>query len=609
MKTSNKTWGPVWALAACSLIGCCRAAWPAGVSIEERIHHVEEDLIPEVLVTGEVRQRIKLTDRMAALKVRGLSIAVIHNGKIEWARAYGVTTDGGPPVTPATLFQAASISKPVSALAALHLVQSGKLDLDTDVNRYLKRWKVPSNRFTDQTKVTLQELLTHTAGMTVHGFPGYKSTDRLPTLEQVLNGTTPANTPAIYVDMPPGTQWRYSGGGYVVMQQLIEDVTGQPYSRFLKDAVLGPIGMSHSTFEQPLPRKLVGSVALPHDSDGQLLEGGPHTYPEEAPAGLWTNPSDLARYAIEVQSSVAGKSTRVLSQAMTRRMLSPGVNHWGLGPNLGGSAEHPYFEHGGANAGYQCELIAYEDGDGVVLMTNSDNGGALMREVVGTIAYEYQWPDFRPTTHTIARIEPRRFDLLVGSYQLAPMAVLTIAREGDHFFYQATHQGQVEIYPEDERQYFAKDIGALVTFETDEAGKGKRVTLHQSGNDMVGQRLDDATDKAIVRELAAINKRVRDQVAVTGSEPAVRRLMSEIVAGKPDYERMSPTFADVIRQRIEELQKYALQLGRVESVTFQGVRAGGADLYLVTCEHGAVQWAMLLSTDGKIDNATFQLMK
>jgi CubicO group peptidase (beta-lactamase class C family) len=477
------------------------------------------------------------------------------------------------------------------------------------VNRYLKRWKVPANRFTDQTKVTLRELLSHTAGMTVHGFPGYKVTDRLPMLEQVLNGTPPANTPAIYVNSLPGVQWSYSGGGYVVVQQLIEDVTGQTYSSFLQDVVLGPIGMSHSTYEQPLPRNLRDDAAMPYDSGGQLLEGGPHTYPEEAPAGLWTNPADLARYAIEVQKSLAGKSTRVLSQAMTRRMLGPGLNHWGLGPNVGGGAEHPYFEHGGSNAGYQCELIAYEDGDGVVLMTNSDNGGALIKEVVRTVAYEYQWPDFRPTTHRIARIDPKRFDLLVGSYRLAPTVVLTVTREGDRFFSQATHQGQFEIFPEDEHEYFARDGAASVTFATDREGRGEELTLHQGGKDLPGQRLDEATDKAIVQELATLNKRVRDQVAVPGSELAVRRLMREIAAGKPDYARMSPTLSDVIRQQIEALQKYALQLGSVESVTFEGVRPGGADLYLVTYEHGAVLWGILLSEDGNIDDATFQLKK
>jgi len=168
---------------------------------------------------------------MAELHVLGVSITVIHNGEIEWARGFGVTRVGGPAVTQGTLFQAASISKPVTAMAVLHLVGSGKLDLDADVNQYLKAWKVPTNKFTETSKVTLRELLTHTAGMTVHGFPGYASDSALPTVVQVLNGEKPANTPAILVDTIPGSDWRYSGGGFVVTQVLLQDVTGKASPR------------------------------------------------------------------------------------------------------------------------------------------------------------------------------------------------------------------------------------------------------------------------------------------------------------------------------------------------------------------------------------------
>jgi CubicO group peptidase (beta-lactamase class C family) len=242
------------------------------------------------------------------LHVLGVSITVIHNGEIEWSRGFGVTRVGGPAVTPDTLFQAASISKPVTAMAVLHLVGSGKLDLDADVNQYLKAWKVPTNKFTETSKVTLRELLTHTAGMTVHGFPGYASDSALPTVVQVLNGEKPANTPAILVDTIPGSDWRYSGGGFVVTQVLLQDVTCKAFSTLMHDVVLGPIGMSRSTYEQPLPQNRMAEAAIPYQQDGQPVPGGPHVYPEMAPAGLWTTPSDLARFAIEVQKALAGKS-------------------------------------------------------------------------------------------------------------------------------------------------------------------------------------------------------------------------------------------------------------------------------------------------------------
>jgi CubicO group peptidase (beta-lactamase class C family) len=165
--------------------------------VEQRIEHIQKDLLPIVMFKGEPRQLRTLADRMKALHVPGVSIAVIRGGKLEWARGFGVVSIGGPPVTSDTLFQAASISKPVSALAVLYLVQAGKLDLDADVNQYLKTWKVPANDFTAQAKVTLRGLLSHSAGVTVHGFRGYAAGVPLPTLVQVLDGEPPANSPAI----------------------------------------------------------------------------------------------------------------------------------------------------------------------------------------------------------------------------------------------------------------------------------------------------------------------------------------------------------------------------------------------------------------------------
>jgi len=361
-------------------------------ALEQRIQRIQDHIISPGSGKG-AGDGLSLADHMAALHVPGVSIAVIQNGEIAWARGFGVTRLGGPAVTPDTLFQAASISKPVSALAVLRLVESGKLNLDTDVNQYLKTWKVPENQFTAKAKVTLRTLLTHTAGMTVRGFPGYAANSPLPTLVQILKGEPPANTPRIFVDTVPGTSGRYSGGGYVVAQQLLEDVTGIPFPQLMRDSVLMPIGMTHSTFEQPIPASRLQAVATPYDSEGRPVPGGPHVYPEMAPAGLWTTPSDLARYALEVQKALAGKSS-VLSAAMARQMLTP-INGRGLGPQTGGRKENPYFTHNGSNEGYKCYFVAYNNGDGAVIMTNGDNGARLASDIFRTIAYEYKWSDFQ----------------------------------------------------------------------------------------------------------------------------------------------------------------------------------------------------------------------
>ena len=321
MSTSAVTGRRIAGALAAMTLGTLAAQAPS--TVEQRIERIQNGLLPAVLVKGDPVTTTKLADRMAALHVPGVSIAVIHDGKIEWARGFGVTRVGGPPVTPETLFQAASISKPVAAMAVLRLVEAGKIGLDTDVNQYLKTWKMPENSFTAKTKVTVRELLTHTAGLTVHGFAGYAFGAPVPTLVEVLNGEKPANSAPIRVDTLPGTIWRYSGGGYVVAQELVQDVTGEPFPKVMHDTVLAPIGMTKSTYEQPLPKSRMDEVATPYRGDGQPVPGGPHVYPEMAPAGLWTTPSDLARYAIEVQKSLAGKANHVLSAAMVRQMLTP----------------------------------------------------------------------------------------------------------------------------------------------------------------------------------------------------------------------------------------------------------------------------------------------
>jgi CubicO group peptidase (beta-lactamase class C family) len=595
------------------ILGILRAQGTS--EIDQHIQRIQDAILAPVLVKGETPATNKLTERMAALHVPGISIAVIHDGKIEWARGFGVARIGGAPVTADTLFQAASISKPVTAMAALHLVEAGKLNLDADVNQYLKTWKVPANSFTEKTKVTLRELLTHTAGMTIHGFPGYASDAPLPTLVQVLNGEKPANTAAIVVDTQPGTNWRYSGGGFVVTQLLLQDVTGQPFPKLMHDLVLGPIGMTRSTYEQPLPQRAAPEVtgktrmseaATPYRSNAQPVPGGPHIYPEMAPAGLWTTPSDLARYAMEVQRALAGKSNAVISAAMAREMLKPGMNKWGLGIQTGGSAEHPYFTHGGDNDGFHGVLVAYNNGDGAVIMTNSDDGGQLLGEVLRTIAYEYKWPDFQPAQQTITKIDPKILDGYVGVYRLNPNVVFTISREGEHLYAQPSGQAKGEIFPKSEREFFPKNVNAQFTFDAGADGKAKSVTLEQNGNKLTAARLDETEAKQIAESQAAVAKRFQEQAQDPRTEAALRRNIGELQLGQPDYERMSPNLADATRDQLAQLKIIMDQLGALQTVTFKGVGPGGADIYEVKFEHGSTEWRIMMDSNGKIASLGFR---
>ena len=336
--------------------------------------------------------RLGLQKLMEVYKVPGLSIAVIDNFQIVWAKGYGVTDAGSRnPVTPMTLFQAGSISKPVAASGALVLVEQGKLALDEDVNLKLKTWKVAENEFTKTEKVTLRRLMSHSAGLTVHGFPGYDVDAPLPTLVQVLNGEKPANTAPIRVDVVPGTKERYSGGGVTIEQQLMIDVTGKPFPALLRELVLDKIGMSDSSYEQPLPPARAAMTAGGTRGDGTTVHGRWHIYPEMAAAGLWTTPTDLGKFAIEIALSNHGKSNRVLSEKMTRQMLTPVIEDAGLGFFL--EKDKPgQFGHGGADEGFQALLTMNAgSGQGVAVMANSDNGIAVGEFVVRSVAKEYGW--------------------------------------------------------------------------------------------------------------------------------------------------------------------------------------------------------------------------
>ncbi|MGI8733760.1 MAG: serine hydrolase [Pyrinomonadaceae bacterium] len=460
-------------------------------SVTERIKRVENGLLPPVVIKGQAVTAMNLSDRMWFYKTPGLSVAVINNAQIEWARGYGVRETGGSEgVKSETLFQAASISKPVAAMAALRLVQQGRLNLDEDVNQKLVSWKVPGNEFTSEKKVTLRGLLSHSAGLTVHGFAGYAADAATPTLLQVLDGEKPANSKPIRADIQPGTKYRYAGGGYSVMQRLLLDVTGQPFPVLMQETVLKKIGMKHSAYLQPLPKERWSQAAVGHRPDGTKVKGNWHTYPEMAAAGLWTTPTDLARFAIEIQGSLAGKSNRVLSQEIVRQMLTPQVGGFGLGLGLAGEGTSARFSHGGANEGYRCVLVAYKNtGQGAVVMTNSDRGSSVAEELLRSIAKEYGWVDYLPKEKVLVHVDPKIYGSYAGQYELAPNFVLTITAEDGRLMGQASGQPKLELFPESEIRFFATAVSVELTFVKDASGQVTHLVLRQGGQDTTAKKI------------------------------------------------------------------------------------------------------------------------
>jgi CubicO group peptidase (beta-lactamase class C family) len=395
------------------------------VATGDRIQRVENGLLTPVVIAGR-NAGMKLTDRMAFYNVPAVSVAVIDEGRVAWARAWGTLEAGGSvPADTATLFQAASISKPVAAMAALHLVEQGRLSLDADVNSLLRSWRVPENGFTRTAPVSLRRLLSHSAGLTVHGFRGYAQGEAVPSVVQVLQGD--GNSAAVRADTIPGALWRYSGGGSTVAQVLMQDVTGVPFARLARALVLEPAGMRHSGYEQPLPPDRVAAAATGHRANGSAVYGRWHTYPEMFAAGLWTTPSDLARLAISIQKSFAGATDGILSPAMTREMLRVQAGEWGLGFAVVQGSDWISFSHGGANEGFRATFLAFANsGQGAVIMTNGDAGGALAGEILRAIAREYGWPAQQAVTRSVAELPAGSLEALAGDFTGTGGATVTV---------------------------------------------------------------------------------------------------------------------------------------------------------------------------------------
>ena len=333
---------------------------------------------------------------MELYEVPGVSVAVIRDFEVDYVEVHGVKSKStGEPVTDRTLFQAASLSKSVSAAGVMSQVQEGIVSLDTDVNDYLTSWRVPDNALQNTEHPTLRRLLSHTAGTTVSGFRGYRYTEPVPTLIQILNGEYPANSAPIVVDLVPGSHFRYSGGGYEVMEQAVRDVTGETYPDFIRELVLEPIGMVNSTYEQPLPSSLLEFAASGYYADGVAVPGGHHIYPEIAAAALWTTPTDVARFLVELQLSLRGESNQVLSRENAELLLREVKRNYALGFDLWTHRGQPYFGHSGANDGFRGRMVAHRSaGYGAVILTNSDNGLEFSDAVIRLIGQREGWPGY-----------------------------------------------------------------------------------------------------------------------------------------------------------------------------------------------------------------------
>jgi CubicO group peptidase (beta-lactamase class C family) len=432
-------------------------------------------LLPPRVLTRVAETPAPLDERMAYRRVPGLSLAVIRGGEIAWTRGHGVTeAAAASPVTPDTLFQAGSISKPVTAVATMRLAERGLLHLDEVVNSRLQGWRIPANG-PWQPRITLRHLLSHTAGLTVSGFPGYPEGAPLPTLPQILNAEYPANTPKLQCNLLPGLTYRYSGGGYTVLQLLLEEVTATPFADLLQELVLEPLGMVNSTFAQPLPAPWRDKAATGHlYCTGDAVPGRWRVHPELAAAGLWSTAPDLARFVLDMQASLQHDQGRLLRQATVQEMLTPqGDPQMGLGFFLRSGAR---FEHGGDTEGYSALFTAFmETGEGAVLMTNAESGYELNQEVVRGLAAQYGWPGILPEPPHPTAISPDGLEAFVGVYDLASGLRITVLSTGSDLWMQVGEQPAFALVPVADREFSAAAANVTVTFRED------GLTLKQQG--------------------------------------------------------------------------------------------------------------------------------
>ena len=455
-------------------------------AVQQKINAVENSLGPAIIF-GDSIPKLNIEKRMKETGIQGLSIAVIRNYKIEWAKGYGwADVEEKRKVTTDTRFQAASISKSINSLGVLKLVEMGKLDPEADINNYLTAWKFPYDSVAKNKKISVYNLLSHTAGLDIHGFPGYKKTDTLPTLQQILDGKRPANTKAVRSLFEPGTKFKYSGGGTTISQLILTNVTNSNYADWMQKNVLQPLGMTNSSYQQP--PTVTDNLATGYYGNEKPVTGKYHIYPEQAAAGLWTTPTDLAKYIIECQLALEGRSKKVLSPEMMKKRLTPYIDsNAALGVFIERRNGQSYFNHNGGNEAFLCTSYgSMQGGNGVVIMINGENF-AVIGELLNSVAIVYDWKGFyTPNFKKIVTVPRDTLQQYIGNFLLMK-DTLTISFCGNGLCIQQNHQPATgyQMFFSDNSNFSIREVpNAFFTVIRNAAGKVEALQLKQGGANM-----------------------------------------------------------------------------------------------------------------------------
>ncbi|NQT64400.1 MAG: serine hydrolase [Candidatus Marinimicrobia bacterium] len=456
---------------------------------EFKIQQVENGLLPAVLIEGE--PSFNLEERMEDYQVPGVSVAVIKDYKILWSKGYGVLdAETQQPVTVESIFNVGSLSKGVASITALTLVADGSLDMYRDVNKQLTSWQLPENDFLNQGIVTPLLLLNHSSGVMFSPSISYLP-DNLPSLLQMLNGEPPAKEKQTIVDKIPGTVFQYSNPGFAILQQVCIDVSGQPFPSLADQRIFKPLKMEMTTFEQPVPEVLLSHASAGHLGNSETLPNKRYLYPNMAAGGLWSTPSDYARYVIEIQKAAVNQPSEVLSSDLAQQMISPhAARNYGLGVflrDMGG--EQHYFGHMGDNRGFFAGYIAHmTDGHGAVIFTNSLKGSALIREIMRSIATAYSWENYLPPTHTLLPLDQEMAKFYSGRYTDGFDESFQIRHEGSSLFIDKFDNAR--LYPVEDNQFVTKFRDGHLKFMMD--SETNAVTVEHYFADNLGRFMQDA---------------------------------------------------------------------------------------------------------------------
>ncbi len=449
---------------------------------KKRIKQVEKGLLRAVTIKGMKPEKLTLAARMPFYRVPGVSMAVMDRHELEWAKAYGVRdAQTLEPATTEIVFQAGALGQPLAATAALILVAQGRLGLDEDVNARLVTWKVPSNEFTRQAPVTLRGLLAHTAGFPEPPLPGYSRDDRPPTLPALLQGRAPGHYVRLEPDAAPRPgRARPSEAGFAVLQQLLEDVSGEAFPALVRKLVLDPLEAGRSGFEGPPWEGPPGPAAAGHERDGRPVGGGSLAYPASAASGLWTTPTELVLFLTDLMRAAMERGGRLLPPPAARSMLAPQAGGQSFGFAVDGSGQDVRFHLRGRTGGFACTLDVYPyRGQGAVIMTNCANGLLLADEILRAMAAAYLWPDFGPVEKTLYRLDPSIYAGYVGRYEVTQEYALDIAHEDYYLVIRPTGQAPTKFYVESQTFFFSIDPYIRIQFHSDEKGDVTGLTLWQ----------------------------------------------------------------------------------------------------------------------------------